>query len=147
MSTPVIILNNSLGPGSIRLWLDLAPGLLSDADASDCCRFHLQCTAIDLRDRTADRWHLDCRPGRLWQSGSDHRLVLYSWADCRAFPARDEGKTAARSRLTVAATGRRASASYGVTGATLNRGSSGRPYMWVMDRRTRTEQISSAAPQ
>jgi phenylpyruvate tautomerase PptA (4-oxalocrotonate tautomerase family) len=30
------------------------------------CRFHLQCTAIDLRDRTADRRHLDCRPGRLW---------------------------------------------------------------------------------
>src|SRR5271165_2643235 len=97
----------------------MAAGTLSDADASDRCRFHLQCTAIDLRDRTADRRHLDCRPGRLWQSGNDHRLVLYSWADRRAFLARDEGKTAARIRLTVAGTGRRASASYGVTGTTL----------------------------
>src|SRR5437764_13582486 len=97
----------------------MAAGPLSDPDASDCCRFHLQCAAIDLRDRTADRRHPDCRPGRIWQGGNDHRLVLHSRADRRAFPARDEGKTAAGSRLTVAATARRASTSYGVISAML----------------------------
>src|SRR5262249_56607713 len=72
-------------------------------------RFHLQCPAIDLRDRSADRRHLDRQPRRLWQSGHDYRDVLHSWADRRAFLARDERKTAAGSRLAVAGSCRRTS--------------------------------------
>src|SRR5262245_56883500 len=100
---------------------NMAAGTLSDAYACDCCRFHFQCTAIDLRHRSADRRHLDCRPRRLWQSGNNYRLVLYPRADRRAFFARDEGKTAARSRRTIAASPRKVSAAPSVTGGMLPR--------------------------
>src|SRR5262245_46448342 len=87
----------------------MAAGTLSDAHARDGRRFHLQCTAIDLRDRPADRRHLDRQPRRLWQSGNDYRLVLHSWADRGTFLARDEGTTAAGGRLTIAGARRRTS--------------------------------------
>src|SRR5262249_43118289 len=94
-----------------RFFVDahMAAGALSNPDARDGRRFHLQCTAIDLRDRSADRRHLDRQPRRLRQSGNHYRLVLHSWADRRAFLARDEGKTAAGGRRTVAGSRRRAS--------------------------------------
>src|SRR5262245_61923559 len=47
---------------------------------------------------------------RLRQSGNDYRHVLYPRADRRAFFARDEGKTAARSRRIIAASPRKVSA-------------------------------------
>src|SRR5262249_22316857 len=104
-------------PGRLFVDANLATGAVSDTDACDGRRFHLQCTAIDLRDRSTDRGNLDRRTRRLWPNGNDRRHVLYSRTDRGAFLARDEGTTTAGSRHPLAAAARGTSAAHGVTSA------------------------------
>src|SRR5262249_60823937 len=67
-----------------RFFVDahMAAGTLSNANARDCGRFHLRCTAIDLPQCPADRRHLS-RPSRPpLQNGPHYTDVLH----CLAHP-------------------------------------------------------------
>jgi MFS family permease len=96
---------------------DLAAGIVPDAHARHGGRLLLQCAALDLRVRPADRRHADRRARRFRAGGDDRRAVLHRRPRGGAVHAGDQWQAAARGDRSEVGDRGRAGANWVAAGA------------------------------